>query len=178
MVKDMNGLNFGVFLIRNTPYEPPLPPLTPATHTGDPSWAHDFLHRAWDMQRQPNIEEEQHAVKVLLQKNPEDAAHTQFVPQRWMNSYTWDVLRVYNLPRWQVEQAQYHPGDFIVHTPGLSIRNKLASLARELSPELPDINIAPGQSIHWGLAVQVRLSPSHTRPHSTHLSYTQPFKLE
>ena len=55
----------------------------------------------------------------------------------------------------KVEAARFQEGDFILHTPGLAVKDKLQCFESTLSPHLPDINVAPGQSIHWDLAIRV-----------------------
>lgn len=136
IAQDMNGLNSGVFLLRNT------------------TWSRDFLERAYNVPNQAAMEYEQDALKQLLRENADDLDHVQYIPQRWFNSYPGMILDMYRLTGAKRASMEYHGGDFVLHLPGLSVPDKLKVARQLIPPAIPDVNITPGQRFQWELAVQ------------------------
>lgn len=136
IANDMNGLNSGVFLLRNS------------------TWSRDFLERTYNIRDWENLEHEQEGIIKLLQQNPSDQAHVQYIPQRWLNSYPGEIMDAYRIYGQRRETMEYHDGDFVLHLPGMKLEEKLRIAQKTVPSAIPDVNISPGQRFQWELAVQ------------------------
>lgn len=70
-------------------------------------WSHDFLRRVWETaEGWEHTWWEQWAIMSLLAESTEDSSRVQIVRKRRLNSYP----------------ADWRPGDFVLHTPGVADR--------------------------------------------------------
>jgi hypothetical protein len=101
---DINGLNSGVFIARNTPELRRF--FYAVTHQGRTF----YENHVW---------REQIAMIWFLASPPYDTL-AQYLPQRQLQSY---VTRCYDQP--DPEISQYQPGDWIIHLPGVGNREEI-----------------------------------------------------
>lgn len=90
-------------------------------------WSHDFLRQVWDTtEDHDHCWWEQWAIMQLLAASTQDRAHVQEVRKRSINSYPSDWL----------------PGDFVLHTPGVSDRLLVLQAACVPRPEPSRVSAA------------------------------------
>ena len=53
-------------------------------------------------------------------------------------------------------EYQYQAGDFILHTPAFVVHDKLQAIEEVLGSQLPSVNLMPGSSLNWRVALEVR----------------------
>lgn len=137
LTNDWNGLNNGVFFIRNCP------------------WAHGFLQEVWDsytdLKMQIATFHEQEAMQTLLQQR-RHGQHAVYLPLHVMNSFAPNIqpdkVIPTNFPRYS-----YEPGDFILHTPGLHVKEKLLAVERATAGLRSQVNVLPGR-VNWRIELQ------------------------
>lgn len=105
IANDINGLNSGVFLIRNS------------------QWSLDFLNWCWGKRQQISnrTEAEQTAMKRYLKEV--GTTHVKFVSPNMFNSYLYSE---YGEP--ETTEGNYKPGDFILHLPGMANNRRVELL--------------------------------------------------
>lgn len=111
ITEDVNGLNTGVFFIRNS------------------LWSRNLIASIYALRRMlPNrTMVEQDAMKALLQL-PVNSENVYYAPQRSFNAYIEPHYgRSPDLP------SNYHPGDFILHLPGMSQEDRIKILKQHLN---------------------------------------------
>lgn len=100
---DYNGINAGVFIIRNT------------------DWGYAFLNYVLDAIREPNIHCEQDAIKKYVGQYR--SAGIKYLPQYKMNSYLYELYP--NIPLQSHEQGNFNLFDFILHLPGIALQKRI-----------------------------------------------------
>lgn len=100
---DYNGINAGVFIIRNT------------------DWGYAFLNYLLDAIKEPNIHCEQDAIKKYVGQYGSNGI--KFLPQYKMNSYLYFLYN--DIPPQSHEQGSFEVGDFILHLPGVPLATRI-----------------------------------------------------
>lgn len=113
ITKDYNGLNAGVFIIKNT------------------EWAFEFLHYILNEIGKPNIHCEQDAINQYIKEHGADKI--KFLPQYKINSYIYSLYP--EIPMQVHHRGNFEIGDFILHVPGLPLEKKI----QILNSQLPNI---------------------------------------
>lgn len=104
---DVNGMNFGVFFVRNT------------------TASRVVLSDAWHMRDRGDIGSEQHALIEACQDS--EQVRVARVSQKLFNSYPY---LEYGLP--STTEGNWTPGDFAMHLPGMTVEKRVEVFRRYL----------------------------------------------
>ena len=116
--KDINGINAGVMLIKNS------------------EWSKIFLDHCWNIDKNDPIyhepgfswnitQAEQRAIIVMIKKFGLDKV--EFLPQNIFNAY------IYNTWNLQYPQGEWNKNSFILHAPGCSLKQRLEMFKNKLN---------------------------------------------
>lgn len=109
LCKDINGINCGSFIIKNT------------------SWAEWLIAWMLDLEGVKSIYCEQDALNMYLEKFPAQAERkVKFLPHQSINSYICKLYPEYDIVVQPKEN--WKEGDFVLHLPGVSNEKRLSIL--------------------------------------------------
>lgn len=152
LTKDMNNINTGNFLLKNTDWSKEFLEAV-YSHT-------ECIHHPWW---------EQQAFILEIQNNEETQKRTKIYPQRIMNSYAPDLL--YRLAIPGSIGATYKPGDFIVHFPACP-KGELESYMNRYAAKVVDEPSLGTLDEYLGI-YGMQLSPRHSHINEGYCTETQ-----
>lgn len=103
--KDYNGINTGVFIIKNS------------------EWSKMFLSSLLEKKGLPNIHCEQDAIVGFINENKDATKEIKILPQNQINSYNYSLYK--EIPPQSHDDGDFRLGDFVIHFPGISMNERL-----------------------------------------------------
>jgi mannan polymerase II complex MNN10 subunit len=153
--EDMNGINSGIFFIRNC------------------EWSKQFLQDVYN--RTDCLSHhwpEQHAIDLEIHRCKENRAVTKIVPQRTFNSFCPELQPTDGL------KVLYQPGDFILHfASAYQFRVDLSALFNKYLPQVIDDRTLPTVDQFLGY-YGFELCPEHSSKNEGYISALQAKKFQ